>query len=161
MLRLLIFIYNNIKAFSPFKSTCYPSCTCEWLSCIWRNSNLPNEQWDSLGLWGLDILIRVSQRVLSYWGRDKMANIFQKTFSNAFSWTKNVNFMPQCQIHNIRHCVRLWLGTDKTTGYYLTNGDLFTDTNICFNFFSFFDYLSCENTANDNNDDNNNNQCHD
>ena len=29
---------------------------------------------------------------LTHWGRDKMAAIFQKTFSNVFSWMKCINF---------------------------------------------------------------------
>ena len=29
---------------------------------------------------------------LTHWGQDKMANIFQTTFSNAFSWMKMYNF---------------------------------------------------------------------
>ena len=48
--------------------------------------------------------------MLSHWGRDKMAAIFQRTFSNAFSWMKMyefrlinipVKFVPKCPINNI------------------------------------------------------------
>ena len=33
--------------------------------------------------------IDIEYRLLTYWGRDKMANIFQTTFSNAYSWISN------------------------------------------------------------------------
>ena len=32
----------------------------------------------------------VKGSILTYWGRDKMAAIFQTTFSNAFLWNENV-----------------------------------------------------------------------
>ena len=46
---------------------------------------------------------------LTHWGRDKMAVIFQTTFSNAFSWMKmnefrlkiSLKFVPKGQINNI------------------------------------------------------------
>ena len=45
---------------------------------------------------------------LTHWGRDKMAAIFQTTFSNAFSWMKmhefrkiSLKFVPKVPINNI------------------------------------------------------------
>ena len=35
---------------------------------------------------------RFTKTKLTHWGRDKMAAIFQKTFSNAFSWMKMYEF---------------------------------------------------------------------
>ena len=47
-------------------------------------------------------------RLLEHWGLDKMATIFQTTFSNAFSWRKGMHFdnmslklVPYGQINNI------------------------------------------------------------
>ena len=52
--------------------------------------------------------------VLTHWGQDKMAAIFQKTFSNAFSWMKmykfrlrfHWSFFPRVQITIFDHCFR-------------------------------------------------------
>ena len=57
-------------------------------------------------------LTRITILVLynfKHWGRDKMADISQKTFSNAFSWKENVSipniislkFVPMVPINNI------------------------------------------------------------
>ena len=64
---------------------------------------------------------------LTHWGRDKMAAIFQTTFSNAFSWMKMVKFrlsyhgslFPMVQLTIFQHWLRLWLGADQATGHYL------------------------------------------
>ena len=52
---------------------------------------------------------------LTHWGWDKMANIFQTTFSNAFSWKENVwiaikislKFVPRGLINNIPASVQI------------------------------------------------------
>ena len=51
---------------------------------------------------------------LPHWGRDKMAAIFQMTFSNAFSWMKiyilikiSLTFVPQGPINNIPALVQI------------------------------------------------------
>ena len=64
---------------------------------------------------------------LTHWGRDKMAAIFQTTFSNAFSWMKmykfrlrfHWNFFPRVQIIIFHHCFRWWLGASQATSHYL------------------------------------------
>ena len=51
---------------------------------------------------------------LTHWGRDKMAAIFQTTFSNAFSWMKihefplrfHWNLFPRVQLTKFQHWVR-------------------------------------------------------
>ena len=49
--------------------------------------------------------------VLTHWGRDKMAAIFQTTFSNEFSWMKmlefRLKFVPKGPINNIPLLVQI------------------------------------------------------
>ena len=53
--------------------------------------------------------------LLTNWGRDKMAAIFQMTFSNAFSWMKiyeffikmSLNFVPKGPVNNIPALVQI------------------------------------------------------
>ena len=55
------------------------------------------------------------QWILTYWGRDKMAAVFQTTFSNAFFFNENVQisikislkFVPKGHIHNIPALVQI------------------------------------------------------
>ena len=49
---------------------------------------------------------------LAYWGQDKMAAIFQKTFSNAFSWLKMYEFHLRFQC-NLFLRVKFNPSTDK------------------------------------------------
>ena len=58
--------------------------------------------------------------VLTHWGRDKIAAIFQTTFSNAFSWIKMYEFrlrfhwslLLRVQLTIFQHWFRQWLGAD-------------------------------------------------
>ena len=60
---------------------------------------------------------------LSHWGWDKMAPIFQTTFSNAFSWMKMyefrfkvlLKFVPKFELTIFQHWFRQWLGTVQAT----------------------------------------------
>ena len=64
---------------------------------------------------------------LTHWGRDKMAAIFQTTFSNAFSWMKMFKFrlrfhwslFPRVQLIILQHWFRWWLGAGQVTSHYL------------------------------------------
>ena len=64
---------------------------------------------------------------LTHWGRDKMATIFQTTFSNAFSWMKMFKFrlkfqwsmFPRVQLTIFQHWFRWWLGAGQETSHYL------------------------------------------
>ena len=64
---------------------------------------------------------------LTHWGRDKMAAIFQTTFSNAFSWMKMNKFwlrfhrslFPRVQLTIFQHWFRYWLGAIQVTSHYL------------------------------------------
>ena len=58
----------------------------KYLQLIWR--------WDSLGFYLHlpDLQMSCSDLSSTHWGRDKMAAIFQKIFSNAFSWMKIYDF---------------------------------------------------------------------
>ena len=59
--------------------------------------------------------------ILTYWGRDKMAAIFQMTFSNAFSWMKMYEFrlwvqwtlFPRVQSTIFQHWFRQWLSANE------------------------------------------------
>ena len=63
----------------------------------------------------------------AHWSRDKMATIFQMTFSNAFSWIKMYKFrlifdwslFPSVQSTIFRHWFRLWFGAVQATSHYL------------------------------------------
>ena len=60
-------------------------------------------------------------------GLNKMATIFQTTFSNAFSWIKIVafwwkfhwNLFPRVQLTTFQHWFRKWLGAGQATSHYL------------------------------------------
>ena len=65
--------------------------------------------------------------VLTHWGRDKMADISQTTFSNAFSWMEMHEFrlrfhwslFLRFQLTIFQHWFRWWLGADQATSHYL------------------------------------------
>ena len=65
--------------------------------------------------------------MLTHWGRDKMAAIFQTTFSNAFSWMKMFEFRLKFhwslflwfQLTIFQHWFRYWLGAVQATSHYL------------------------------------------
>ena len=65
--------------------------------------------------------------LLTHWGRDKMAAIFQTTFSNAFTWMKMFEFrlkcywnlFPRVQLTMFHHLFRKWLGAGQATSHYL------------------------------------------
>ena len=64
---------------------------------------------------------------LTHWGRDKMAAIFQTTFSNVFSWIKmyelrltfHLSLFLEVQLTRFQHWFRWWLGTYLATSHYL------------------------------------------
>ena len=64
---------------------------------------------------------------LTHWGWDKMANIFQTTFSNAFSWMKTYEFLLKfhwslflrVQLTKFQQWFRKWLGADQATSHYM------------------------------------------
>ena len=64
---------------------------------------------------------------LTHCGRDKMAAIFQTTFSNAFSWMKMFEFrlrfhwslFPMVWLTIFQHWFRWWLGAGEATSHYL------------------------------------------
>ena len=65
--------------------------------------------------------------LLTHWGRDKMAAIFQTTFSNAISWKKIYGFwlrfywslFLRAQSTISQHWFRWWLGANRATSHYL------------------------------------------
>ena len=77
---------------------------------VWTN--------DHQGHWGTYTLRGPSE--LTHWGRDKMASIFQMTFSNALSWMKMYKFqlifhwsLSQGPINNIPALVQIMAWCDK------------------------------------------------
>ena len=64
---------------------------------------------------------------LTHWGRDKMAAIFQTTFSNGFSWMKMFEYplkfhwslLLRVKLTIFRHWFRKWLGAVQATSHYL------------------------------------------
>ena len=64
---------------------------------------------------------------LTHWGRDKMAAISERTFSNAFSWMKMYEFQLKfhqslflrVQLTIFHHWFRYWLGAGQATSHYL------------------------------------------
>ena len=70
---------------------------------------------------------RISQMVLTHWGRDKMAAISQTTLSNVFSWMKMLEFrlkvhwslFIRIQLTIFQYWFRWWLGADQATSHYL------------------------------------------
>ena len=64
---------------------------------------------------------------LTYWGRDKINNISQTTFSNVFSSIKMLEFrlkfywslFPRVQLTIFQHWFRSWLGGVQVTSNYL------------------------------------------
>ena len=71
--------------------------------------------------------IHIIKPGLTYWGRVKMAVVFQTTFSNAFSWMKMYEFQlkfhwilfPRVQLTIFQHWFRQWLGAGQATSHYL------------------------------------------
>ena len=65
--------------------------------------------------------------MLTHWGWDKMADISQTTFWNAFSWMKMCKFglgflwilLPRVQLTIYQDWFRKWLGADQATSHYL------------------------------------------
>ena len=66
--------------------------------------------------------------LLTHFGADKMATIFQTTLSNAFSWMKMYEFLLKVHwdlflrvlLTIFQHWFRWWLGTDQATRHYLS-----------------------------------------
>ena len=102
---------------------------------IWQKRYNWNETWDVfinewIYIWKLSKCILFVLCYLTHWGRDKMAAIFQTTFSNAFSRMKMFKFrlrfhwslFPRVQLTIFQHWFRWWLGADQATSHYLNQG---------------------------------------
>ena len=69
----------------------------------------------------------LSLHVLTHWGQDKVAVIFQTTFSNEFSWMKMYQFrlrfhwslLPRVKSTRFHPWFRYWLGADQAISLYL------------------------------------------
>ena len=60
----------------------YPKAINRGQAIIWTN--------DGLVHWHIYVLLSLDE--FKHWNRDKMADIFQTTFSSAFSWMKMYEF---------------------------------------------------------------------
>ena len=77
--------------------------------------------------------------ILTDWGWEKMADIFQTTFSNAFSWMKMYKFwlrfhwslFRRVQLTISHSWFRLWLGTHQATSHYLNQWWSNLLTHVC------------------------------
>ena len=66
--------------------------------------------------------------LLTHWGRDNVAAIFQTTFSNTFFWMKmhefrlkfHWNLFPRVQSTKFQHWFIYWLGAGQATSHYLS-----------------------------------------
>ena len=82
---------------------------------------------DSLYLPDTPSSISTSRLMLTHWGRDKMATIFQTTSSNVFSSLKmfefrlkfHWNLFLRVQSTISQHWFRWWLGADQATSHHL------------------------------------------
>ena len=76
---------------------------------------------------------------LTHWGWDKMAAIFQTTFSNAFSWMKiykfrlrfHLSLFPRVQLTIFRHCFSGGLAPSRRQAIIWSNDGYFTDAYMC------------------------------
>ena len=101
----------------------------EFVSIWWRHHE-SYQYWDSQ--WG-------DKKILTHSGRDKMAAIFQTTFSNAFSWMKMYQFRSKfhwslfrrVRLTICQHWFRKWLKADQATSHYLNQCWHNSPTHIC------------------------------
>ena len=78
-------------------------------------------------IWWCGYFVMFTLYMLTHWGRDKMAAIFQTTFSDEFSWMKmykfrlkfHWNLFPRVQLTIFQHWFRKWLGAGQATSHYL------------------------------------------
>ena len=76
---------------------------------------------------GANCKVRDDFTISTHWGWDKMAAIFQTTFSNEFCWMKILKFrlefhwslFPRIQFIICQHWFRQWLGAGQVTSHYL------------------------------------------
>ena len=93
----------------------------------------------SFGKPPLDVNGDLAKLELTHWGRDKMAAIFQTTFSNAFSWMKIYEFQLmfhwslflRVELTIFQHWLRQWLCAHQATCHYLNQWWWSLLTHIC------------------------------
>ena len=107
---------------------------CLW-SVVWHFTFISPGKYINLWPWYVIIIAwwlwhytpRLPGASLTHWGRDKMAAISQKTFSNAISWMKMCEFRLRfhwslslrVQLTIFQHWFRWWLAAVKATSHYL------------------------------------------
>ena len=91
----------------------------------------PNALWELWDGYAGNIRVTVAAiccyNLLTHWGRDKMAAIFQTTFSTGFPWMNIYDFRLKfhwnlflgVQLTTFQHWFRWWLGADQATSQYL------------------------------------------
>ena len=88
-------MYNKFEKYTFKITTIYPKAL--WVKCMDQHLR----DWHSGSAWHWQK--RKCFTYLKHWSQDKMAAIFQTTFSNTFSWMKFVSlkFIPEGPINNI------------------------------------------------------------
>ena len=140
-----VWIYNRrwltTRHNNPFQQWSFSNENNIYVYCsdllifLWRNNHLPcqlNIELDTLKWLLAHVLSAKWQAVardwnLTHWGRDKMAAIFQTTFSNEFLWMKMYEFRLSFhwslflgfQLTIFQHWFRQWLGAGQATSHYL------------------------------------------
>ena len=78
-------------------------------------------------VWWSTVELFILVVLLTHWGRDRMASIFQTTFSNQLSWMEICTFrlrfhwslFPGVRLTTFHHWLRLWLGAVQATSHCL------------------------------------------
>ena len=107
---------------------------------FWRSSISNLSDWDKcLAAREIFSLAALVLWLLTHWGRNKMAAIFQTTFSNAFLWM--IMYVIRLKFHwNLflrvqwtisQHWLRWWLVADQVTSHYLNQWWPKMVTHIC------------------------------
>ena len=116
---------------SRTNDTLHPSSICIDVSYRRSKCNLDIAIWDHHGFVIIKHLcppaLPTCRFISTHWDRDKMANICQTTFSNAFSRMKMNELWLKChwslflrvKLTILQRWLRQWLGTDKATSHYL------------------------------------------
>ena len=98
---------------SPHKDHWRGALMCS-LICVWINDWVNNREAGDLRRYRAHYDVTVMRVWLTHWGRNKMADIYQTTFSNVFSWMKMYKFRvrfhwsssPRIQLTIFRHWFR-------------------------------------------------------
>ena len=129
----VIEILIHVKQGSIYLHSQYQGCSwpgharSQAISCLGIDLNIPEYLTFSTKRYiGWQYIILQLQVHLMYWGLNKMANILETHFSNAFflnfffSFDSNfTGLFPKAQLTVDKHWFRYWLGNEQVTSHYL------------------------------------------